>query len=304
MTQRPISVGTLRAFALLSIAFTVSAPAQSTRWKEHISEKGKFSALLPGPPETDYRLGETDSITGLVYEVNYRQKDVTLWSVNYFDMPAVPPDADGIKKLLEQRRGKSSAGSESAMLTLNGFPALEYKMRLGRDGIEIGRIILVGQRVYQLRMCTVTRANQAASVEVTKFFDSFKPVPMTDEEIVAATRATRKKATSRTLVLNGGLLQHHTVKKVRPVYSPEAKAARVSGVVKMRILVSEEGNVIDAEVLEGPDLLRESALAAARQWVFMHTELGGAPVKVEGILTLKFAPMSLTRKSQYERKSP
>jgi TonB-like protein len=53
---------------------------------------------------------------------------------------------------------------------------------------------------------------------------------------------------------------------------------------------SNEWNVIDAEILEGPDLLRESALAAARSWVFMPTELAGRPVKVEGILTLKFAP--------------
>jgi len=204
---------------------------------------------------------------------------------------------------LERRRGKYFAGSESTMLALNGFPALEYKMKVDRDGIEIGRIVLVRQRVYQLRMFTLTRANQAAS-EVTKFFDSFKPAPMTDEEIVEATRATRKKATSRTLVIASGVLRARAVKKVNPVYSPEAKAARVSGVVKMRILVSEEGNVIDAEVLEGPDLLRESALAAARLWVFMPTELGGTPVKVEGVLTLKFAPMSLTKKSQHKRKSP
>jgi TonB family protein len=289
MTQGPISVGTLCAFALLSVAFTVSAPAQSIRWKEHISEKGKFSVMLPGAPETDYRLGETDSITGLDYEVNYSQKGGPLWSVDYFDLPAVLPDADAVKTLLERRRDKYGARPESTMLTLNGYPALEYKMRIGRDGIEIGRIVLVRQRVYQLRMCTLTRANQAAS-EVRKFFDSFKPEPMTDEEIVAATRATRKKATSRTLVVAGALLQHRAVKKVEPLYPPGAKAARVSGVVKMRVLIAEEGNVIDAEVLEGPDLLRESALAAARLWVFMPTELAGRPVKVEGILTLKFAP--------------
>jgi TonB family protein len=289
MTQRPISVGALCAFILLSVAFTFSAPAQSTKWKEHISEKGKFSVLLPGAPETDYRLGETDSITGLVYEVNYRQEDVRLWSVNYFDLLTMPSDAGGVKKVLEQRRDKYSAGSESTMLTLNGFPALEYKKRIDRDGIEIGRIVLVRQRVYQLRMFTLTRANQAAS-EVRRFFDSFKPVPMTDEEIVAVTRVTGKKATSRTLVASGLLFQKRAVKKVQPVYPPEAKAARVSGAVKMRILISEEGNVIGAEVLEGPDLLRESALAAARLWVFMPTHLAGAPVKVETILTLKFAP--------------
>jgi len=290
MTKRPISVGTLRAFALLSVAFTVSAPAQSTKWKEYISEKGKFSVLLPGAPETDYRLGETDSITGLVYEVNYRQKDVTPWSVNYFDLLAMPSDSGGVKTVLEKLRDKYNAGSESTMLTLNGFPALEYKMRMGPDGIEIGRIVLVRQRVYQLRMFTLTRPNHAASVEVTKFFDSFKPAPMTDEEIVALTRAAGKKATSRILAVAGRVLQARAVKKVQPLYPPEAKARRITGAVKMRIQVSEEGNVIDAEVLEGPDLLLESALAAARLWVFMPTELAGKPVKVEGILTLKFTP--------------
>jgi TonB family protein len=289
VTQRLTSVGTFFASALLSFAITFSVLAQSTKWKEHISEKGKFSVLLPGAPETDYRLGETDSITGLVYEVNYRQEDVRLWSVNYFDLLTMPSDAGGVTKVLEQRRDKYSAGSESTMLTLNGFPALEYKKRIDRDGIEIGRIVLVRQRLYELRMFTLTRANQAASEEVTKFFDSFIPVPMTDEEIVAATRVTWKKATSRTLVASGLLVQKRAVKKVQPVCPPEAKAARVSGPVKIRILISEEGNVIDAEVLDGHDLLRESALAAARLWVFMPTHLAGAPVKVESILTLKFA---------------
>lgn len=289
MTQRPTSVGTILAGALLSVAFTVSVLSQSTEWKEYASEKGKFSVLLPGAPETDYRLGEADSITGLVYEVNYRQKDGTLWSVDYFDLLAIPSDADGDKTVLEHRRDKYSAGSESTMLTLNGCPALEYKMRINRDGIEVGRMVLVRQRVYQLRMFTLTRANQAAS-EVMKFFDSFNLTPMTDEEIAAATRATGKKAPSGTRTVAGGLLHQRAVKKVQPVYPPEAKAARAAGAVKIRVLVSEEGNVIDAEVLEGAELLRESALAAVRLWVFRPIELAGRPVKVEGILTLNFAP--------------
>lgn len=61
MTQRPMSVGTLCAFALLSFAFTVSAPPQSIEWKDYTSEKGKFSVLLPGAPESGYRLGPADS---------------------------------------------------------------------------------------------------------------------------------------------------------------------------------------------------------------------------------------------------
>jgi TonB family protein len=123
-----------------------------------------------------------------------------------------------------------------------------------------------------------------------KFFDSFKPAPMTDEEIAAATRAAREKVAPRKLTVSGGVLQARAVKKVPPVYPPDAKAVRATGAVKIRVLVSEEGKVIKAEVVEGPDRFRESALAAVRSWVFMPTELAGKPVKVEGILTLKFAP--------------
>jgi TonB family protein len=245
--------------------------------------------LLPGPPTTDYRLGDPDSGTGLVYVINYYQNDAEAWSVDYFDLPAIPTDADAVKKLLERRRDKYISMPGSTTLTLNGYPALEYKIRWQR-GIEIVRVVLVRQRVYELR--ALTQAKQAAPEKVTKFFDSFEPVPMTDEEIVASTRAAGKKATSRTLVASGLLFQQRTVKKVRPVYPPEAKAARVAGDVKIRVLIAEEGNVIEAEVLEGPDVLRGSALDAVRLWVFIPTELAGMPVKVETILTLRFAPRS------------
>jgi TonB family protein len=297
-----MSVGTLCAFALLSFIFTVSVFAQSTEWKKYTSEKGKFSVLLPGAPETDYRLGDPDSVTGLVYAINYYQKEAKAWSVDYFDLPVIPPDADTVRKLLERRVDRYFTGKGSTALTLNGCPALEYKMSIDRDGIEIVRIILVKQRVYQMRVVMLTQAKHATS-EVTKFFDSFKPVPMTNEEIVEVTRTAREKIVSRDLVVSGRVLQARAVKKVQPVYPPEARAARVAGAVKIRILVSEEGNVIEAEVLEGLDLLRESALAAARLWVFMPTELAGKPVKVQGVVTLMFAPMSLTKKSQYKRKS-
>ena len=292
MTQRPISVGTLCAFALLSVAFTVSAPAQSTRWKEHISEKGKFSVLLPGAPEPGYRLGPADSGAVISYVTNY-QKDAKAWSVDYFDLPAIPPDADAVKKLLERRRDSYTAKpSSEKSLTLNGHPALEFKTPIDdRDRVQVVRIILVKQRVYELWV--VTQAKQAASEDVTRFFDSFKPAPLTDEEVVEAAKAAmsdKEKAVPRKLVVSSGVLEGRAIKKVQPLYPPEAKAARVSGEVKIRVLISELGNVMEAEAVEGPDLLRESALAAARLWVFRPTELSGRPVRLEGRLIFKFAP--------------
>jgi hypothetical protein len=140
MTQRLTSGVTFLACALLSFAFTVSVVAQSTKWKEYSSEKGKFSALLPGAPTTGYRPGPADSGAVMSYVTNY-QKDAKAWSVAYFDLPATPPDADAVKKLLERRRDSYTARpSGEKSLTLNGHPALEFKSPIDdRDRVQIVR---------------------------------------------------------------------------------------------------------------------------------------------------------------------
>ncbi len=90
------------------------------------------------------------------------------------------------------------------------------------------------------------------------------------------------------LKVSGGVLQGSALKKVQPPYPPIAKAARAQGAVQVQVTISEEGRVIDAQVVGGHPLLREAALQAARQWVFRPTELSGVPVKVQGVLTFNF----------------
>ncbi|MEP7274178.1 MAG: energy transducer TonB [Acidobacteriota bacterium] len=90
------------------------------------------------------------------------------------------------------------------------------------------------------------------------------------------------------LKVSGGVLQGSALKKVQPPYPPIAKAARAQGAVQVQVTISEEGRVIDAQVVGGHPLLREAALQAARQWIFKPTELSGVPVKVQGVLTFNF----------------
>src|SRR5262249_5321008 len=88
--------------------------------------------------------------------------------------------------------------------------------------------------------------------------------------------------------LSGSTLQGGAIKKVQPPYPPIAKAARASGTVQVQILVSEAGEVLEANAISGHPLLRDAAIQAARQWVFKPTELSGRPVKVQGVLTFNF----------------
>ena len=88
--------------------------------------------------------------------------------------------------------------------------------------------------------------------------------------------------------VSGGVLQGNAIRKTQPPYPPIAKAARAQGAVQVAVTISEEGRVVSAEAVSGHPLLREAAVAAARQWTFKPTELSGQPVKVQGILTFNF----------------
>ena len=60
------------------------------------------------------------------------------------------------------------------------------------------------------------------------------------------------------------------VKKVKPVYPPEAEAQHIQGRVKVRLSVALDGTVTDAQILsaEPAGVFEESVLAAVRQYRF------------------------------------
>ncbi|HVG21152.1 MAG TPA: TonB family protein [Blastocatellia bacterium] len=87
---------------------------------------------------------------------------------------------------------------------------------------------------------------------------------------------------------SGGLLQGSVTRRVEPVYPPLAKAAQVSGAVVVEVTLDEEGNVISARAISGHPLLKDAAVAAAREWKFSETKLRGEPVKVVGTITFNF----------------
>jgi TonB family protein len=85
-----------------------------------------------------------------------------------------------------------------------------------------------------------------------------------------------------------GVLQGGAIKKVRPVYPEIARKIRAGGPVQVQVLISEDGRVMEAFIINGHHLLRSAALDAACQWVFSPTTLSKVPVKVQGVLTFNF----------------
>jgi len=70
---------------------------------------------------------------------------------------------------------------------------------------------------------------------------------------------------------------------------PEVPAGEANGVVLVQVLIDEQGTVIDARPVSGPQHLHAVAVNAARLARFTPTLLMGEPVKVSGTLSYNFA---------------
>jgi protein TonB len=77
---------------------------------------------------------------------------------------------------------------------------------------------------------------------------------------------------------------HH----VPPVYPSAAREARIQGLVIIEAVIDRQGRVVEAKVLQGPEILRGAALEAVNQWRFTPTQLTGQPVPVIMTVTVNF----------------
>jgi TonB family protein len=99
----------------------------------------------------------------------------------------------------------------------------------------------------------------------------------------SANAEARKKVNVSSEVTQG-----RAIKKAAPPYPQTAKAARVSGLSQVEVLISETGEVLNANAVSGHPLLRDAALEGARRWIFSPTTLSGRPVKIRGLLQFNF----------------
>jgi protein TonB len=79
--------------------------------------------------------------------------------------------------------------------------------------------------------------------------------------------------------------------EVRPVYTEEAKAAKIEGRITMSCVVRTDGHAADITVVESLDSvngLDDSAVNALRRWEFKPGTKDGAPVAVRVHVQMTF----------------
>lgn len=85
-----------------------------------------------------------------------------------------------------------------------------------------------------------------------------------------------------------GVTRGMVISKIEPTYPKIALAARVTGVVLLKAVISKEGEIKELQVVSGHPLLVPAAIEAVKQWRYRPYLLNGEPVEVETNITVTF----------------
>jgi TonB family protein len=85
----------------------------------------------------------------------------------------------------------------------------------------------------------------------------------------------------------GSLIDYATA-RVAPTYPPAAKTMRMTGTVKVEVVISEDGSIAEVKNTSGPSMLQRAATDALKKWKFKPFTRDGQPVKASGFVSFNF----------------
>ncbi len=97
-----------------------------------------------------------------------------------------------------------------------------------------------------------------------------------------------RKPSSGSARMGGTVIAASLIKRVTPVFPPEAHNRGVYGTVKFQALIGKDGKIKDLELLSAPFLLYDSSRKAVEQWEYRPTTLNGEPVDVLTTIDVNF----------------
>ena len=89
-------------------------------------------------------------------------------------------------------------------------------------------------------------------------------------------------------ILEVGSLMDYATQRVAPTYPQQARTIRQTGIVKVEVVIDEEGKVVEVKKTSGPSLLQGAAKDAAKKWRFKPFLRDGQPVRATGFISFIF----------------
>jgi TonB family protein len=166
---------------------------------------------------------------------------------------------------------------------------------------EAGKVLSVDQAIGPARLCgaafddprlVALRQSMIDSMKQAKFEPAMKDgKPVRSVAFVSSTFVPEDGDAGKKKIENFAVgLVKHAEKLRKPEYPSEARAARASGPVKVRVVVDHLGKTVTAEVVSGNSLLHGAAISAACDARFTPLVQNGEPKMMSGFIVYNFVP--------------
>ena len=308
MTFRLIKV-LLVAVTAISVGTAPTASSQEQPWQKIAPVGESFRILMPTQAVEASRripLDDKDSISERVYcslAAGRRYMVASFTKTSPDRVPALSSFDNFILGIEQSFKGSKEEISKTLTfdrdIPFEKGIARQYRIKLG-EYPGIARFIGADKAFYAV-MVIGADENDA---EVQRFLSSFGlgetnssaglsgvvvDAPTNAAELERVRAALPPEPWPRTAgPIIGGVINGKAISLSVPKYPKEARKAHDSGQVRVQVLIDEQGVVISAKAIEGPDSLREVAVRAALQSRFTPTRLMGQPVKVNGVIIYNF----------------
>jgi periplasmic protein TonB len=88
------------------------------------------------------------------------------------------------------------------------------------------------------------------------------------------------------------------LRRAIPEYPSQLRRARVGGIVTVTITVDAQGRVVNVRSIDGPNILRQFAEAAAKRWRYEPATMNGTPLESSVNVTFNFDPSDAAQLSR------
>jgi len=92
----------------------------------------------------------------------------------------------------------------------------------------------------------------------------------------------------QTLKVSQGVSQGLLMKKVAPVYPPQAAMKHLQGSVQLLATISKDGDITHIKLLSGEAILARAAIDAVKQWKYKPYLLNSQPTEIQTQITVNF----------------
>lgn len=189
-------------------------------------------------------------------------------------------------ELLRQAAVDAARGAKFAPTKLEGVPVrvtgrLIYNFTAPDDSGDID------SPVASLHSTKPTKTIVAVGAVDDRASSLAVPVNSTPAKVAPASGSVEVKP----IYVDVGILNDKAISLPVPIYPAPAKAAHASGLVEVKVTIDGfTGEVIAAEAIRGPVLLKAAAAQAARGARFYPTMVTTGPLRVTGTLLYEFIP--------------